>query len=92
MLHRDVSVNNILIVDEPVEGGFHGFLHDFDCSYMEELESTDDPVTQSSSCDGDTEDELKERTVSLSCIADVPQDADGIAMPRALTCSWPLRL
>ena len=92
MLHRDVSVNNILIVDEPVEGGFHGFLHDFDCSYMGELGATDEGVTRSSSCDGDTEDELKERTVSLSCIADMPQDADGIAMPRALTCSWPLRL
>ncbi|KAI0692479.1 hypothetical protein C8T65DRAFT_833988 [Cerioporus squamosus] len=39
LLHRDVSVNNILIVDEPVDGGFYGFLHDFDYSYMEDLEA-----------------------------------------------------
>ncbi|TBU42802.1 hypothetical protein BD309DRAFT_1081192 [Dichomitus squalens] len=35
ILHRDVSVNNILIVDDPVEqGSFTGFIHDFDYSSM----------------------------------------------------------
>ncbi|KAI0373637.1 hypothetical protein BV20DRAFT_750961 [Pilatotrama ljubarskyi] len=32
VLHRDVSVGNILIVDEPKEKRFCGFLHDYDCS------------------------------------------------------------
>ncbi|TBU27776.1 hypothetical protein BD311DRAFT_788906 [Dichomitus squalens] len=35
ILHRDVSVNNILIVDDPAEqGSFTGFIHDFDYSSM----------------------------------------------------------
>ncbi|EJF59133.1 hypothetical protein DICSQDRAFT_128435 [Dichomitus squalens LYAD-421 SS1] len=35
ILHRDVSVNNILIVDDPVEqDSFTGFIHDFDYSSM----------------------------------------------------------
>ncbi len=38
LLHRDVSPGNILIVEDPVEGGFYGFLHDFDYSYMEDLD------------------------------------------------------
>ena len=33
VLHRDVSVGNILIVDKPdASAKFCGFLHDFDCS------------------------------------------------------------
>ncbi|EJF59157.1 hypothetical protein DICSQDRAFT_172310 [Dichomitus squalens LYAD-421 SS1] len=35
ILHRDVSVNNILIVDDPAEqDSFIGFIHDFDYSSM----------------------------------------------------------
>ncbi|KAI0353660.1 hypothetical protein OH77DRAFT_575578 [Trametes cingulata] len=35
VLHRDVSVGNILIVDEPSQKGFCGFLHDYDYSSIE---------------------------------------------------------
>ena len=34
VLHRDVSVGNILIVDDPSTSPFTGFLHDFDYSSM----------------------------------------------------------
>ena len=36
ILHRDVSIGNILIVDKPREGSFLGFIHDFDYSSVEE--------------------------------------------------------
>ncbi|KAI0363870.1 hypothetical protein BV20DRAFT_83565 [Pilatotrama ljubarskyi] len=35
VLHRDVSIGNILIVDEVNEKGFCGFLHDYDYSSIE---------------------------------------------------------
>ncbi|RPD54995.1 hypothetical protein L227DRAFT_533745 [Lentinus tigrinus ALCF2SS1-6] len=34
VLHRDISVGNILIVDEPEPNSFKGFIHDFDYSSM----------------------------------------------------------
>ena len=34
MLHRDISLGNILIVDDSLEGPNTGFLHDFDYSNM----------------------------------------------------------
>ncbi|KAI0656408.1 hypothetical protein C8Q70DRAFT_1056640 [Cubamyces menziesii] len=34
VLHRDISVGNILIVDDTMERAYTGFLHDFDCSFM----------------------------------------------------------
>ena len=34
ILHRDVSVNNIMIVDYSEDSKFTGFLHDFDHSSM----------------------------------------------------------
>ncbi|KAI0706503.1 hypothetical protein C8Q76DRAFT_682878 [Earliella scabrosa] len=37
VLHRDISLGNILITDDPTEGGCHGFIHDFDYSSMTEL-------------------------------------------------------
>ncbi|KAI0788306.1 hypothetical protein C8Q74DRAFT_1328907 [Fomes fomentarius] len=40
ILHRDVSIGNILIVDNPSEGSFVGFIHDFDYS---SIEVEDDP-------------------------------------------------
>ena len=48
VLHRDVSVGNILIVDKPERARFKGFIHDFDYSSMEEdlpdlLEDSGDP-------------------------------------------------
>ncbi|KAI0750194.1 hypothetical protein C8Q80DRAFT_1166551 [Daedaleopsis nitida] len=43
ILHRDVSVGNILIVDKPgTAAKFHGFLHDFDYSSMDADEPTED--------------------------------------------------
>ncbi|RPD62190.1 hypothetical protein L226DRAFT_426235, partial [Lentinus tigrinus ALCF2SS1-7] len=36
VLHRDISVGNILIVDKPSQGSYAGFLHDFDYSSMSE--------------------------------------------------------
>ena len=34
VLHRDISLGNILITDELEEIGYSGFIHDFDHSYM----------------------------------------------------------
>ncbi|KAI0706496.1 hypothetical protein C8Q76DRAFT_800918 [Earliella scabrosa] len=34
VLHRDISLGNILIMDELEEDGHSGFIHDFDHSYM----------------------------------------------------------
>ena len=34
VLHRDISLGNILITDELEENGHSGFIHDFDHSYM----------------------------------------------------------
>ncbi|CDO74738.1 hypothetical protein BN946_scf184812.g2 [Trametes cinnabarina] len=39
VLHRDVSVGNILISDDPSEDSHRGFLHDFDYSSMEAIDS-----------------------------------------------------
>ncbi|TBU56638.1 hypothetical protein BD310DRAFT_604670 [Dichomitus squalens] len=69
ILHRDVSVNNILIVDDPAEQDqFTGFIHDFDYSSM----SRDFPTANSASLSAvalsellvgdDDGGELKERT------------------------------
>ena len=73
VLHRDVSVGNILIVDNPEPNSFKGFIHDFDYSSM-----TDTPPLRKEGSPGEdvdpamlvtTEDELlaaqKERTVSI---------------------------
>ena len=74
VLHRDVSIGNILIVDDEEEQDkFTGFLHDFDYSSM----SKTPPVKNLSRCKAarlteilfsgdDFLPELKERTVSLS--------------------------
>lgn len=34
-MHRDVSVGNIMIVDQPRENKYTGFLHDYDFSVMD---------------------------------------------------------
>ena len=72
ILHRDVSVGNILIVDDPaLQDQSCGFLHDFDYSSMSRdvphydisslsAEAVDDLLVAD-----DTEGSLKERTVSL---------------------------
>ncbi|KAI0373612.1 hypothetical protein BV20DRAFT_937438 [Pilatotrama ljubarskyi] len=64
VLHRDVSVGNILIVDEPKEKGFGGFLHDYDYSSIEDEDEgyeTGSPSPLQSAGDGDDSDQ-KERT------------------------------
>ena len=71
ILHRDVSTGNILIVDKPEEGGFVGFIHDFDYSAMtlnpplktDSQKDTTDSEEDESNVDEDNAD-LKERTVS----------------------------
>ena len=34
VLHRDISLGNILISDDPADDGCQGFIHDFDYSSM----------------------------------------------------------
>lgn len=77
VLHRDVSVGNILIVDGDDECRFVGFLHDFDYSSMTDVppdEPDDLPISEDpadSAFDGVTsaatvvikDDQRKERTV-----------------------------
>ena len=79
VLHRDVSVGNILIVDRPEPDSFRGFIHDFDCSSMTDAppaiknEGSSDEKVDSNVLVAAAEDELlaarKERTVSM--IADL---------------------
>ena len=70
ILHRDISVGNILIIDDPEEQEqFCGFIHDFDYSSM----SLDVPQGNISSLSAtalnellaadDPDEQLKERTV-----------------------------
>ncbi|KAH9847665.1 hypothetical protein C2E23DRAFT_787100 [Lenzites betulinus] len=76
LLHRDISVGNILIADEPKTGGesstsYTGFLHDYDYSSMEpdppkeELRTASQDVAEHSreSNGSDGVSEKKERTV-----------------------------
>ncbi|KAI0692480.1 hypothetical protein C8T65DRAFT_745139 [Cerioporus squamosus] len=44
VLHRDVSVGNVLIVDEAEDGSFLGFIHDFDYSATTDVAPGDEPV------------------------------------------------
>ena len=71
ILHRDVSIGNILIVDKPREGSFMGFIHDFDYSSVEEEDESVPHLVDDMPLD-DADDEAhetavvqKERTVSL---------------------------
>ncbi|KAI0373623.1 hypothetical protein BV20DRAFT_962839 [Pilatotrama ljubarskyi] len=67
VLHRDVSVGNILIVDEPKDKGFGGFLHDYDYSSIE-LEDEDEayetgrPSTPLQTAEDEHTSSRKERT------------------------------
>ncbi|KAI0788299.1 hypothetical protein C8Q74DRAFT_1367046 [Fomes fomentarius] len=61
ILHRDVSVGNILMVDKPENSRFKGFIHDFDYSSMEEelpelIEEEDDDGDDGDPDDWDTDD------------------------------------
>ncbi len=70
ILHRDISVDNILIIDNPQEQEqFCGFIHDFDYSFMSRDVPQDDisslsatTLTQLLTRD-DVDGKLKERTV-----------------------------
>ena len=42
MLHGDISLGNILLVDDPQDGSFVGFIHDFDYSSMTKAPPTDE--------------------------------------------------
>ncbi len=60
MLHRDISIGNILITDEAAADGCHGFIHDFDYSSMSAVPpgEVDDEVSSE-----DRDEDRKERTV-----------------------------
>ncbi|RPD54991.1 hypothetical protein L226DRAFT_575346 [Lentinus tigrinus ALCF2SS1-7] len=63
ILHRDVSLGNILIVDEPNEAGYVGFLHDFDYSSMTDAGLGERTPASTSTAPGNVDKpELKERT------------------------------
>ena len=64
ILHRDVSVGNILIVDRPEPDSFTGFIHDFDRSSMTDAP----PVQYEGSSDEKVDSDgfvATERTVSM---------------------------
>ncbi|KAI0328289.1 hypothetical protein GY45DRAFT_1372522 [Cubamyces sp. BRFM 1775] len=69
VLHRDVSLGNILITDEPRSDGlpFFGFIHDFDYSSMGPAESAS--AGEKMACDRDEDVSLKERTGTLYYMA-----------------------
>ncbi|KAI0788303.1 hypothetical protein C8Q74DRAFT_672811 [Fomes fomentarius] len=58
VLHRDVSIGNILITDEATTDGCHGFIHDFDYSSME---SRVPPGEDDEASSEDLDDRHKER-------------------------------
>ncbi|KAI0353658.1 hypothetical protein OH77DRAFT_1522229 [Trametes cingulata] len=67
LLHRDVSVGNIFIIDEPNETGFSGFLHDYDYSSIEredddERYETRTPSTPVQTAEDKQQSSHKERT------------------------------
>lgn len=71
ILHRDISVGNILIVDDPaLQEQFCGFIHDFDYSHMSrEVPRGDARPLSTAELEGhllanDVDGDLKERTVS----------------------------
>lgn len=81
VLHRDISVGNVLIVDDPDAATlFRGFIHDFDYSScamdvddapLPELiddggEPDYDQIANGPDGNDDAQANLKERTVSLS--------------------------
>ena len=57
VLHRDVSLGNILLVDDPDEDSFFGFMHDWDYS----SKTPDEPRPDNEIEDSNT---FKERAVS----------------------------
>ena len=70
VLHRDVSLGNILIADNPLGNLFRGFLHDFDYSSMVEfISGVIEEIKKDPDVPEDKKKEaidiLKERTVSL---------------------------
>ncbi|KAI0750208.1 hypothetical protein C8Q80DRAFT_1233151 [Daedaleopsis nitida] len=82
VLHRDVSVGNILIVDNPEPGlSYTGFLHDFDySSVVEELEDLLDTV-----------DEVDDDDDQLGLIIDAsgqPQQGDAVAAQKERTGTY----
>ncbi|KAI0706502.1 hypothetical protein C8Q76DRAFT_696735 [Earliella scabrosa] len=62
ILHRDVSIGNILIVDKPREGSFMGFIHDFDYSSVEEEDESVPHLVDDMPLD-DADDEAHETAV-----------------------------
>ena len=77
VLHRDVSIGNILIVDKPHPSIiFHGFLHDCDYSSMDVDEpsedSSSDVETDYGSESSDEAEEDSSESDSDSPLQDVP--------------------
>lgn len=60
VLHRDISLGNILISDDPADDGCQGFIHDFDYSSMTKLP----PGQVEEATSKVVNDTRKERTVS----------------------------
>ncbi|RDX46234.1 hypothetical protein OH76DRAFT_891201 [Lentinus brumalis] len=83
ILHRDVNLGNILIVDEPTPEGPLGFLHDFDYSYMTDVAPGHDSAPASSNIDST---ELKEKTVRQSCQLHAIAIIDSDARARDISC------
>ena len=78
ILHRDISVGNILIVDDPsLQDGFCGFIHDFDYSYISrEVPHGDILTLTTEAADNllladDVQELLKERTVNYLVLVTV---------------------
>ena len=76
ILHRDVSVNNILIVDEPEDQAQSaGFIHDFDYSWMsckpprQDLASSQSTMLTELLNDDDRDSELQQKRVCLGLSA-----------------------
>ncbi|KAH9902362.1 hypothetical protein C8Q73DRAFT_633301 [Cubamyces lactineus] len=69
VLHRDISLGNILIADEvrSDDAPFFGFIHDFDYSSMGPVKT--DSEDEKTTCDSDKDVNLKERTGTLYYMA-----------------------
>ncbi|KAI0692471.1 hypothetical protein C8T65DRAFT_522545, partial [Cerioporus squamosus] len=76
VLHRDVSVGNVLILDEAEDGSFVGFIHDFDYSAMTDV-APGDEVPPSADADRADVDGLESMGVAVTYKNDERRERKG---------------
>ncbi|KAI0750213.1 hypothetical protein C8Q80DRAFT_1166669 [Daedaleopsis nitida] len=87
LLHRDVSMGNILIVDNPEPGhSYTGFLHDFD--YSSVVEELEDLLDSADEVDDDPLTSLSDQLGWMIDASGQPQQGDAIAAQKERTGTY----